>query len=707
MSGNFLLSENAVRQVTQLGIKTVELEQRINNLRPQVFPGQTSIFAKITGNVADATYSADQVIGNNSSKLLGTNPPDPITWGADSSDVGYLYAIDHTDGDVPVDSIVPVFQYSDGTDLLWGFPWQTPVNDAYNFLGFISDNTVLDINGGQVQFGDATATVSALSTTALSVKYYWVQIDGTVNDDLSIDYSINTTIQSAASYTGFYTEASDGARSIKYLVGTSGNETWDQAWVGSINAPDPEPGSKGGDEDQHDFEYMTELDDETADQLNYTFDEEKVTTKRGLIKTWNTTAAKTTKVFKAIKWLGIEKGGTIKHRRYKSDWGVFEVDFSNSLCGWTPDGGAKVTGAVGDQTFDTQGHLRAVTVDGTLFEPDPDATHFKYRHCTDPAGNPDVVYDTSHAVIESVGECYQFLTVTEDETTIASITASYADCTTCATTATNQQWKKCADDVNAGILAPGATDQVYAWLCISSVYVKCYFSALTSTTATNPTVLEQCDGALDCADLVGVPASDSFGADNCDSAYNDAIWKIRWAESGFTGGDLSTGGGNLSWTSNSGFAQLFNNANTLSDVSHEASFSGLSLPSGGNATFALLLRQDGGSNYIQIYRVNDSAGAGQRLKVSYVNGGSDTIVVDEANSSTSGAFKITYDGTDFKAYWNGALKYTLTATFAVNPEMYTGGTFTGSISTTISAVNVTKLSDSGKIYIDPTGESCT
>jgi len=69
----------------------------------------------------------------------------------------------------------------------------------------------------------------------------------------------------------------------------------------------------------------------------------------------------------------------------------------------------------------------------------------------------------------------------------------------------------------------------FAWICSGAVWVKPYNDSLTATSATDPTVLEQCGTTpTDCGDLVGWPATDLFDGVGCSSAsVGDTNWGLR------------------------------------------------------------------------------------------------------------------------------------------------------------------------------------
>jgi len=110
-----VFSDDAVRQIQQIGLKVKQLEQKIGLLGGAPNQRRTQLFARIDSNISDQTYTADQVIAGGDG-LLGTTPTDPLRW--DSTAIGYLYSMDDA---TDTTGIFPVFQTSDGTDMFWSF----------------------------------------------------------------------------------------------------------------------------------------------------------------------------------------------------------------------------------------------------------------------------------------------------------------------------------------------------------------------------------------------------------------------------------------------------------------------------------------------------------------------------------------------------------------------------------------------------------
>ena len=138
-----LLSDNAVREIRQIGLEVKALKQKFGTIPTRPNQRRYQIFAEIDSHIADETYTADEVIAD-SNGILGTTPGNPIRWDNDSTGVGYLYAVDDTSGDAT--GIFPVFPYSDGEDTFWGF--KTHPEEEFQHVFKVtanSDETSVDI----------------------------------------------------------------------------------------------------------------------------------------------------------------------------------------------------------------------------------------------------------------------------------------------------------------------------------------------------------------------------------------------------------------------------------------------------------------------------------------------------------------------------------------------------------------------------------
>lgn len=97
----------------------------------------------------------------------------------------------------------------------------------------------------------------------------------------------------------------------------------------------------------------------------------------------------------------------------------------------------------------------------------------------------------------------------------------------------NELWKRCDNNADAAVITAGRITHDYAWLCLSSIWVKCYFSGTTTSSATSPApdFLLQCGTTpTSCASLVGWPCSDDFGGTGCNTgSVGDTNNGIRWS----------------------------------------------------------------------------------------------------------------------------------------------------------------------------------
>ena len=263
-------------------------------------------------------------------------------------------------------------------------------------------------------------------------------------------------------------------------------------------------------------------------ELDYDFD-------KGLMQEFVDTDLTPADITALSKWVGIEKGGQIYH---KNSPGSSEAWFNTTL---NLSGGGTIT-----LYFDNRGHLWKYDT-----TEQPVLTNYRYRHCSDPVSNPDLVFSSQQAntVILVADECYEEVGVTKADATspAPTVTNTYSSCSACAADLTQEQWKKCSDDTDAAVLSNTHTDVDYAYLCISSAWTKCYNDSPSAATATNPIVLKQCEvsAPTSCADLVGWPASDDFGGTGCNSgAIGDQNFDFRWTRYDATA-NVTISGGNI------------------------------------------------------------------------------------------------------------------------------------------------------------------
>ena len=228
-----LLSDNAVREIRQIGLEVKALKQKFGTIPTRPNQRRYQIFAEIDSYIADGTYTADEVIAD-SNGILGTTPGNPIRWDNDSTGVGYLYAVDDTSGDAT--GIFPVFPYSDGEDTFWGFKTHPPDEDLQHPFkvrglgGSVfeigsdrgeSFRVVRDIINIYDRDGSKLYTIEKTEPEQLSIlsdSYIYYRISRTVGGEWTAD-ALSTTIWPP---TGADTDQDKLYAPIAFIKGTTG-----------------------------------------------------------------------------------------------------------------------------------------------------------------------------------------------------------------------------------------------------------------------------------------------------------------------------------------------------------------------------------------------------------------------------------------------------------------------------------------------------
>ena len=282
----------------------------------------------------------------------------------------------------------------------------------------------------------------------------------------------------------------------------------------------------------------------------------------------------------------------------------------------------------------------------------------------------------------------------------------------CCCAPSNYQWKRCDNDADAAVLSAGHTDVDFAWLCLSSIWVKCYNDALKFAVATDPTVLKQCDDAApsSCLDLVGWPASDDFGGTGCNSgAISDQNWIARgYSTSGF-------GSGSISYVSNALRVETTATGSdaTLNQVAGSMSHTGAFTLT---APFTNFVKAGGSTDHISYFRLYYSDGtwdgclffiSGSNSGLVRLNKATGGSIESTGTPSSSGTVTISRDGSNNiqATLWGVTLNYTGHAKTVDHIQLITS---TSSAYGPIDWSSFTLVDGSGSnIYIDPSGKSCT
>lgn len=459
------------------------------------------------------------------------------------------------------------------------------------------------------------------------------------------------------------------------------------------------------------FEYINDMTSDTTNEIKLSFGDYDYNSKRGLMEGIDHDASTRHQKIKSFKWIGIETGRNpgIIHKKSPvastgdaDHWETVEWDGTNL----TVDGTQ-----VSSINIDNRGHIWEINGSGA-----PDSSvNYKYTHCNYEL--EDIILDTSQAdsAIEVDGECYLFDGTTEEAATspAPTVDGTYVSCSSCEAAAVNEVWKKCADGSQAAILSPGLATDDYAWLCLSSVWVKCYDSGeFSSSTPDDPSVLEM-ESAFptDCSDLTGIPWSDGFDGTGTDStSVGDDMWNYRWdyAESAAVTSSRTITSGNLVTTakSNNGatqFQYVYNDQLSITGdfvvemdvVSVNASTSGYRY-----YQFHLIIGAD-------THRIVIGENAVDPSYYQFASEGKNAI----AYSWAARTLKITRQSDNkIRAYVGGTLVGTSSNTYTgtlTQVKMYTG-TDSTSVTTSVSTTSLTIEDTLGNPYTDdPTGKSCT
>jgi hypothetical protein len=444
------------------------------------------------------------------------------------------------------------------------------------------------------------------------------------------------------------------------------------------------------------------INTDTIDEITFQGLNIELESDHGLMQTMDNSTAISDVIIKSDgKWIGIEKGGVF--------WDMGSpVTSTGDAEHWFSTGALTIASSTDTMElfFDVKGRCWKYN---SSTQPPP-VDNWRYRHCSDPTGNPDLIFASQQAnsVILVDDECYDEVGETEEDVTSPAPTVSntYSTCAACEADKDKEYWKKCSDDTDVAVLTDVHTDVDYAWLCISSAWVKCYNDRPTSVTSTNPTVLKQCGlvGApTSCLDLTGWPSDDFSTATGCDTAsIGDQNYDVRWSP--VTGNYVFSMNGSQFQAANTtfeGWELVTNTTGSSGDRETEVDWSG-TFGSGTDIRLAILEFRIGGGFYT-LGRVKSSSGVtdGYWVKV-----GVSTVYTLE-QSDASGTLKMFYDtsASEVKFYINGVLKYTRSSVTGNATAVKLGGQ---GVNQTIKMDNFRFDDGAGtSILIDPSGESCT
>jgi len=113
------LSDNAVRQLNGIFPRVRTLESQLSRLGVSGPRTQELVFAELGAWDDDGGFAGAQVINGGDGGDDWATMADGRTWGDSTDDIGLIQAIgtDQTD----FSGVHPLYQYSDGTDVFWGF----------------------------------------------------------------------------------------------------------------------------------------------------------------------------------------------------------------------------------------------------------------------------------------------------------------------------------------------------------------------------------------------------------------------------------------------------------------------------------------------------------------------------------------------------------------------------------------------------------
>jgi len=171
-----------------------------------------------------------------------------------------------------------------------------------------------------------------------------------------------------------------------------------------------------------------------------------------------------------------------------------------------------------------------------------DSSNVKYEYLwCDGAGSHVIAGDVGF-VVTLDGECYQRFDAIDAPLSDPqpAVAGDYSDCTDCLGDATNVKLQDCTDSsafyyVSTDTPNYVATDGAF-WGCVSGNYKKLLNLGVNSTLASTVTAIKRqpCGGsapgggAISCAELIGMPWSDSFATIACDSnSIGDANWLAK------------------------------------------------------------------------------------------------------------------------------------------------------------------------------------
>jgi len=750
---NFL-SNKAVRQISKVISDVRNLTNRVNRLGVSGPRTQGQVFATL-GDFVDGSdgYDATQAINGGEGGSDWSSMEDGRSWGDATDNIGLLYAIESDATDY--DGTYPVYQFSDGTNLFWGFQPRAGVgaDETVSFKHYIDESNNIRFYEGGVWIQEDAAVIvdDGAGFPLLTDQAYWVEVD-TAFSSVSV---VNSTVQ-AGTMGQFLTVESGPSLTTKVLLATVEASNVVIAHEGDLHFESlytPEYGSDfydstenegqyfglkehTGTGDDVNFEYFVEgnmfsdmflageMVKHTEEGSNFKFGgvteeespeytsgidiaiENQITlirstldykTKAGLTELLESNAAPDVIIKALAKWLGIEPGGVFKHLNSPA--------ITDSGERWKTLVVSKDGGGTHTIYIDNKGHIWKVDED----DQPPPVENWRYEHCSDPSTYPDIILPAEAAddVILKDDQCYKVIGETEAAATGGPADDTYASCAACEGALTNEQWKDCDTDTNQAVLSELHTDVDFAFLCIGAVWVKCYFDANTATVATDPTVLEQCDDPAPaaCADLKGWPAADAFDGVGCSSAaVADQDWEFRWTRAD-TPANISISGNKVVWTSDAGNTnkgRIYSNAGTI--TSGEIAFNDITVPDDGSTDIYLNWQFTiGATNYRWIF----GRESGTR-KISILSGNSVTV-----SPSVSASLRIRHNGSVWVGEYNigggwvahstfidGALDF-ITGTIYTHLTNQTGGTLSA------SADSFTAESGGSPVYIDIEGEVCT
>jgi len=267
----------------------------------------------------------------------------------------------------------------------------------------------------------------------------------------------------------------------------------------------------------------SDFDLSTENEVEFVFDQLSVDVEHGLMQNFSSAAGVNLVLTTLNKWVGMElapRKATFKH-------------LTSPVTSDSDDEHWKTVITSGGTIYiDEKGHVWKVDA-----ATQPTIENYRYVHCSD-TGEDDLIFSSQQAdvIVEVDGNCYEEAQdTTEDDATdpVPTVVDTFSDCSTCNAAGENEIWYRCDNDVEVARYDPSnAPENDYAWLCLSSIYVKCYGGNLSSESALEPSFIEQCGTApTECADLVGRPVSDDFGGTGCDSGdFGDIPWNLLYKQ---------------------------------------------------------------------------------------------------------------------------------------------------------------------------------